>query len=188
MTDPNVVLISLNDEVVHGVPGDRVIRRGDMVKIDVTAEVDGYVADAADTVIVGSSNRRRKALAACARSAFWKAMDVCRAGLPINGIGAVIEAEVMRRGFSVIRSLSGHGVGRSIHEWPSVPNYRDPYQRGKLGAGLVLAVEPIICAGSGVVEEDEDGWTVKTADRSPAAHFEHTIVVTAGEPLILTAA
>ena len=184
---PGNILISVNDEVVHGIPGKRIIEPGDLVKIDVTAELDGYIADAADTLVVGPTDRWKNQLSECARSAFWKAMRVARAGLPLNGVGAEVESEVSRRGFSVIRPLTGHGVGRTIHEWPTVPNFQDFGVTGSFPEGLVITVEPIICAGSGRVREDSDGWTIRTADRSLAAHFEHTIVITGGRPILLTA-
>jgi methionyl aminopeptidase len=123
----------------------------------------------------------------CARQAFEKAMLVARAGFRVSDIGRVIEREVRRNGFSVIRELGGHGIGRTIHEEPRIPNYADPHARHVLTEGLVIAVEPIIAAGSGRAVLAKDGWTMKTADRRPAAHYEHTIVVTNGAPVLLTA-
>ncbi len=185
---PGTVLISVNDEVVHGIPGSRVLASGDVVKIDVTAQKDGYVADAARTVLLGEPSDLAARLAACAQSAFEKAMGVAVAGNRVNEIGCAVSLEVERCGFSVIHALCGHGVGRSIHENPVVPNYYDSDQTDILTEGLVLAVEPIICAGSGRVVEGHDGWTVRTADRSLAAHHENTIVISGNSPLLLTAA
>jgi methionyl aminopeptidase len=185
---PRSICISVNDEAVHGIPGDRILAPGDLVKLDTTAEKDGYMADAAVTVAVPPSPARARQLAACAQAAFFQAMKAARAGNRVNDIGRAVEAEVKRHGFSVLRDLSGHGIGRSIHEEPSVPNFFDPYSRQILTEGLVLAVEPIIAAGARRIVTDRDGWTVRTSDGSLAAHFEHTIVITRGRPVLLTAA
>jgi methionyl aminopeptidase len=184
---PGANCISLNEEAVHGVPGKRVLEPGDLLKLDVTIEKDGFMADAAETVAVGLVTPEAQRLIACARRAFDKAMLVARAGFRVSEIGRAVEREVRRDGFSVIRELGGHGIGRTIHEQPRVPNYPDPEARQILTEGLVIAVEPIIAAGSGRAILAEDGWTMKTADRRPAAHYEHTIVVTKGAPLLLTA-
>ncbi len=185
---PGAVLISVNDEVVHGVPGPRRLKLGDLVKIDVTLEKGGYVADAARTVLIGEGSAIARRLRRAAESAFDAAMQVARAGNRVNQLGRAIEATVTKAGLTVVRSLSGHGVGRTIHEPPSVPNYFDRDQADVLTAGLVLAVEPIITAGRADLVDDEDGWTIRTRDGSLAAHYEHTIVITGGDPVILTAA
>lgn len=185
---PGSVLISINDAVVHGVPDRRALRDGDVVKFDVTLEKDGYVADAARTMILGSGSRHAEALKACVEAAFAKAMTVARAGTPIRDVGGAIDAEVRARGFRVIRELGGHGVGRSIHEPPFVPNFADHRQRARLTEGLVVAIEPIISAGSPVTVTDRDGWTIRTKDGSLTAHFEHTVAITSGPPILLTAA
>jgi methionyl aminopeptidase len=185
---PGAVLISVNDEVVHGIPGARRLRRGDLVKLDVTVEKDGYMADAARTVAMPGADPLAMQLRACAMDAFRLAISAARAGRPVRDIGRIIDREVRRRGFSVIPDLSGHGIGRTIHESPSVPNYYEPRQREVLTEGLVVAIEPIISSGSGRVVTAADGWTIRTRDRSLAAHFEHTVVITAGEPVLLTAA
>lgn len=184
---PKTVLISVNDEVVHGIPGPRRLEAGDMVKLDVTLEKDGYVADAARTAIVGPGSDVAQRLAACARAAFTSALAVAKAGAKVNVIGRAVETEVRRRGFTVIRGLTGHGVGRAIHEPPSVPNHYDPRQPDVLTDGLVLTIEPIISAGSDRIREDADGWTVRTSDGSLSAHYEHTLVVTRERPVVLTA-
>ena len=183
---PGSNCISLNEEAVHGVPGERKLRSGDLLKLDVTIEKDGFMADAAETVPVGEVTPEAQRLMACARRAFEKAMLVARAGFRVSEIGRAVEREVRRDGFSVIRELGGHGIGRTIHEQPRIPNYPDPEARELLTEGLVIAVEPIIAAGSGRAILAEDGWTMKTADRRPAAHYEHTIVVTKGAPILLT--
>jgi methionyl aminopeptidase len=185
---PGSALISVNDEVVHGLPGPRRLCRGDIVKLDVTAEKDGYVADAARTVIVETGSDTATRLKACVRSAFRKALGVARAGQPVSEIGRAVEQEVRGHGFNVVRGLDGHGIGRTIHEPPSVPNYFNPHQTDVLTDGLVLTIEPIICAGSGKAVEGADGWTIRTADGSLAAHYEHTLVITRDRPVVLTAA
>jgi methionyl aminopeptidase len=185
---PGVNLISVNDEAVHGIPGSRVIEEGDLVKIDVTAEVAGYVADAAVTVALPSGPPVHEELRECAELAFARAASVARAGRPVNKIGRVVETAVCRRGFAVLPGLSGHGVGRTIHEPPTIPNYFDRWFYRPLTEGLVITIEPIIAAGSDQTVESPDGWTIRTADGSPAAHHEHTIVITKGSPIVLTAA
>jgi methionyl aminopeptidase len=185
---PGSNCISVNDEAVHGIPGERTLRDGDLLKLDVTVEKDGFMADAAETVVIGEASREAARLAACAQRAFHKAMLVARAGFRVFEIGRVVEREVRRDGFSVIRELGGHGIGRTIHEAPRVPNYPDLAAREVLSEGMVITVEPIIAAGNGETVLDKDGWTVRTLDHRPAAHYEHTIVITRGRPLLLTAA
>ena len=185
---PGVNLISVNDEAVHGVPGDRVMEPGDLVKIDVTAELDGYIADAAVTVALPPSSPVHDRLRDCAGRAFGRAVSVARAGRPIGKIGRAIETEVRRQGFTVLPELQSHGVGRTIHEPPTIPNYHDRRLLTPLTKGLVITIEPIISAGSSETFTAEDGWTIKTADGSPAAHHEHTLIVTKGSPIVLTAA
>jgi methionyl aminopeptidase len=185
---PGTVLISINDEIVHGIPGPRRLRDGDVVKLDVTAEKNGYVADAARTVVLDGAPEVARHLAACARAAFGAALQVARAGNLVNTIGRAVEREVTRSGFSVVRGLDGHGIGRTIHEAPSVPNYFNPRQTDVLTEGLVITIEPIIASGRGLAYEDGDGWTIRTKDGSLAAHHEHTMVITRGRPVLLTAA
>ena len=184
---PGVSCISLNDEAVHGIPGERALQSGDLVKLDVTVEKDGFMADAAETVAVGEVSEENLRLIACAERAFAKAMLVARAGFRVFEIGRAVEREVRRSGFSVIRDLGGHGIGRTIHEEPRVPNYADPEANRILTDGLVITVEPIIAAGSGRAFVADDKWTIVTADRRASAHYEHTLVITKGEPMVLTA-
>jgi len=185
---PGVNCISVNDEAVHGIPSRRALVDGDLLKLDVTIEKDGFMADAAESVPVGAAPEPVQRLIACAERAFTKSMLVARAGFRVSEIGRVVEREVRRSGFSVIRDLGGHGIGRTIHEEPRVPNYPDPNAPQILTEGLVITVEPIIAAGSGRSVLSSDGWTVRTADRQPSAHYEHTLVITKGEPILLTAA
>ena len=184
---PGVCCISINDEAVHGIPGSRRIQNGDLVKLDVTVEKDGFMADAAITVPAGPVSETSHRLTACAQSAFEKAIQIAHTGIRVSEIGRTIEREVRRWDFSVIHALGGHGIGRTIHEEPSVPNYFDPDARGILTEGLVITIEPIIAAGSGMAFVAGDGWTVKTADHSNSAHFERTLMVTKNMPVLLTA-
>jgi methionyl aminopeptidase len=185
---PGHVLISVNDEIVHGVPGPRRLAPGDLVKLDVTVHKDGYVADAARSVVVGTGTDTARRLVECARAAFASALAVARAGVRVNEIGRAVDREVRRRGFAVVHGLTGHGVGRTIHEDPVVANEYDPWQRDVLTDGLVLTIEPMISAGSADPVQDRNGWTIRTKDASLAAHHEHTIVITHGAPIVLTAA
>jgi methionyl aminopeptidase len=183
---PGFTCISVNDQIVHGVPGSRVLAPGDVVKIDVTAELDGFVADAAVTVTLPPVSAEARRLRRCAQRAFAKAMTVARAGTPIREIGRAVEDEVERHNFSVVREMCGHGVGRMIHEEPSIPNFYSLLTRGTLADGMVLAVEPIISARAAHVVEEADGWTLRTHNGSLAAHYEHTVVIRDGEPLLVT--
>jgi methionyl aminopeptidase len=185
---PGAICISINDEAIHGVPGRRVIREGDLVKLDLTAEKDGYIADAAVSIAVEPVTAEAQHVIRCAENAFRHALRAARAGNRVYEIGRVVEREVRRSGCNVLRELSGHGTGRKIHEEPSVPNYHEPRARTRLTEGLVITIEPIVAAGSGDCYHADDGWTVLTSDRSLAAHHEHTMVITAGEPILLTVA
>src|SRR5208282_126760 len=185
---PGAVCISVNDEIVHGIPGARVVAAGDLVKLDLTAEKDGFMADAAVTVTVPPASDEAARLAKCAERAFQRAMHEARSGRRVCDIGAAVDSEVRRSGFSGVRELCGHGIGRTIHDEPQVPNYWQPRQRYRLTEGLVITVEPILAAGRGETVLAADGWTMKTADHSLAAHYEHTIVITRDAPILLTAA
>jgi methionyl aminopeptidase len=185
---PGALCISVNEEAIHGIPGERVIEPGDLVKLDLVAEKDGFYADAAVTVRAGEVSAAADALARCAERAFSQALRSARAGNRVYEIGRVVERETRRSGFQVLRDLCGHGVGRTIHEPPSVPNYHEPRLRARLTEGLVITIEPIISAGSGKSALQPDRWTIRTADGSLSAHHEHTIVITKDEPILLTAA
>jgi len=184
---PGTVLISINDEIVHGIPGARRLGRGDLVSLDVTIEKDGFIADAARSVIVGKGSKTARDLIAAAESSLKAALQVARAGNHVNEIGRAVHNEVRRRGFRVVHGLCGHGVGRTIHEEPQVPNVYDRWQRDVLTEGLVLTIEPMITAGSAQPVQSPDGWTLKTRDGSLAAHCEHTLMITKGMPVILAA-
>lgn len=184
---PGVNCISVNDQAVHGIPGRRRLREGDLVKLDVTAELDGFYADACISVSVGRGRPGSGRLAQTARRAMADAIRAARAGAPLNAIGAAVEGAVLARGHAVCTDLTGHGIGRRIHEPPLVPNHYVARLTQPLTEGLVLTVEPILSAGSGAVEESSDGWTVRTADGAMSAHMEHTIVIRRGAPIVLTA-
>jgi methionyl aminopeptidase len=185
---PGEMCISVNDEVVHGVPGPRVLQAGDVLKVDVTAELDGYIADAARTIVIPPATAAAKHLVACAESAFNRALVVAMAGVRISELGRAVESEVQRWGHAVIHDMCGHGVGRALHEQPSVPNFFSLFTPGRLQEGLVIALEPIIAESPTGVYEAADGWTLCTTNGSLAAHFEHTIMIHEGKPEILTAA
>jgi methionyl aminopeptidase len=185
---PGDICISVNEEAVHGIPSNRKIQPGDLVKLDVTFEKNGFMGDCALTVPVEPIADEARRLVSCAERAFHQALRVARAHHRVNEIGRAVEREVAKSGFSVIRELGGHGIGRTIHEAPSVPNYNDPGASERLTVGLVLTIEPIITTGEGKSFTDKDGWTELTVDGSLSAHFEHTIVITDRAPILLTAA
>ncbi len=184
---PGINCLSVNEEVVHGVPSGRKLRRGDLLTIDVTAELGGFMADAAATIEVGGSTPAPQRLIAAARAALARGIAVARAGVRLSEIGRAIELEVIRRGFHVLRPLTGHGIGRHIHEEPAVPNFYDPSDQTLLSEGLVITIEPIIATSPHLAAPGADGWTISTADGGLAAHAEHTIVVRGQRPLLLTA-
>lgn len=185
---PGTLCISVNEEAIHGIPGARTIQSGDLVKLDLVAEKDGFYADAAVTVAAGEAGDAARSLGRCAQNAFSLAARVARAGNRVSDIGRAVERETHRCGFRVMRELCGHGVGRTIHEPPSVPNYYDSSLRTRLTEGLVITIEPIVSAGSAHAILQPDGWTIRTADGSLSAHYEHTLVITKGDPILLTAA
>jgi methionyl aminopeptidase len=184
---PGSVCISVNDEAIHGIPGNRTLREGDLVKLDLVAEKAGFFADAAVTMRVGKVSDTADALVRCAESAFNKATKVARVSYRAYDIGRAVEREVRSFGFNVMPDLGGHGVGRTIHEAPDIPNFYDRTCRARLAEGLVIAVEPIVTAGSGHAVMMPDRWTIRTADRTLSAHYEHTIVITKGDPIVVTA-
>jgi methionyl aminopeptidase len=186
---PGATCISVNEEAVHGVPDERVLKIGDLVTLDVAVLKDGYVADAAATVPVEPlACPERRALLACAERALFVGLREARAGQMVNAIGRAVENAVHEHGFTIIPEFCGHGVGASIHEEPTVPSYFDPVITTRLKEGMVLTVEPIVAAGAPQVELDADGWTLKACDGRPVAHFEHTVIITRGAPLVLTGA
>jgi len=185
---PGATCISINNEVAHGIPGRRVIREGDLVNIDVSAEKNGFFADNGGTVAVDVSDARLLRLCECSKSILDKAIAVAKTGIRVNQVGRTIEREARRNGFRVIENLCGHGVGRSLHEEPAeIANYYDPAYRKTFTQGMVVAIETFISTGAHYVVEKGDGWTYITPDGSRVAQYEHTIIVTDGEPIVVTA-
>lgn len=185
---PGYTCISVNEVAAHGIPGDIVVRPGDLVNIDVSAELDGYFADTGGTALVPPAAPANQELCSATRSALWKAIHSVKAGAPLNCIGKAVESEARRRGFGLIRDLTGHGVGRALHEEPrAIYNFYEPHDRRLLAEGMVLAIEPFLTLGNGHIIEESDGWTLRTVDRKPLAQYEHTVVVTRGQPIVVTA-
>jgi methionyl aminopeptidase len=183
---PARVCVSVNDEVVHGIPDKRVLQEGDIVSIDLGATYKGFVGDAAITVGVGRISPEAERLVRVTEEALWQGIKAARAGARLGEISAAIQAHAEGNGFSVVREYVGHGVGRNMHEDPQVPNFGPPDRGPLLQKGMTLALEPMVTAGDWPTKKDSDGWTVRTADGSLAAHFEHTIVITEGEAEVLT--
>ncbi len=184
---PGATCISVNDEVAHGIPGARVIQPGDVVNIDVSAELDGYYADSGYTVLVPPVKPENQRLVECAQRALVRGLEAAYSGNRINAIGRAVQTQAENCHFNVIRELSGHGVGRSIHEKPSVPNYFTNRAKDHLTDGMVITLEPFLTPGNGHIFTADDGWTIKTRDGATFAQFEHTIIVTNGKPILVTA-
>ena len=183
---PGHICISVNEEVVHGIGGSRKIMPADIVKIDVGIIKSGFIGDNATTVAAGDIPLETKRLLAATEQSLFEAISHARAGRRLADLCASVEAFVAPLGFTVVREFVGHGVGRRLHEEPQIPNYRPQGKTPVLMPGMTLAIEPMVNAGVGAVRILEDGWTVITEDRKPSAHFEHTVLVTEGEPEILT--
>ena len=183
---PAVICASVNDEVVHGIPGPRVLEEGDIVSIDCGAVIDGWHGDAAFTTGVGAIDVADQALIDSGRRSLDAAIAVMVPGNAIGDIGNAVESTVAAEGYAVLRDYTGHGIGRAMHEAPDVPNHGTPGRGKRLRSGMVLAVEPMVVAGDPAVVELDDGWTVVTVDGSRSVHWEHTIAVTDSGPEILT--
>lgn len=184
---PGSTCISVNEEVVHGIPGGRKLREGDLVTLDVTPELDGFFADAAITVPVGEVSDEALRLLAVADECLREALSVAVAGAPLRTIGATTERTAANRGAAPFQELTGHGIGRELHEEPNVPNVDVPQLTEPLAPGLVLAIEPMLTFGATDLINRADNWTIATADGSLSAHVEHTVVIQDGQPLVLTA-
>jgi methionyl aminopeptidase len=183
---PASVCISVNEVVIHGIPGDQELREGDIVSLDMGVVVDGYYSDGARTYPVGPVSEEKQRLMEAAREALSEAIATAREGNRVGDISWAIQRTVESRGFSVVRQFCGHGIGRNLHEEPEVPNYGQPKTGPRLRRGMTLALETMVNAGTHEVEILSDGWTVVTRDRKPSAHFEHTVAITDGEPEVLT--
>ncbi len=183
---PGSICASLNDEVVHGIPGPARLRSGDILSIDIGLILDGWVADTARTFPIGAISPDAARLISVTETALALGIAQARPGAHVGDIGHAIQREVEAAGYSVVRALVGHGVGRSMHEEPQVPNFGEPGRGPLLEAGVVIAIEPMVNMGGHDVTVDPDGWTIRTADATLSAHAEHTVAVTADGPLILT--
>jgi len=183
---PSSVCVSIEKEVVHGIPGSRRLREGELVSLDMGVKMDGFYTDAAKTYGIGEVTRDRIFLMNTTRTALHRGIRKCRQGNRLSDVSHAIQTCVESKKFSVVRALVGHGIGTSLHEEPQIPNFGPPHRGPKLVPGMVLAIEPMINMGTSEVRFLDDGWTVETSDGKPSAHFEHTILVTAGKPEILT--
>jgi len=184
---PGTTCISVNDKLAHGIPSPHVLlRAGDLVNIDVSAELNGYWADTGASFPVGVVSAQSSALLSATRQALEDAMAQARAGTPVRTIGRAVERRAKRCGFRVLRNLCGHGVGRFIHEDPSIPNTFNRHDRTLLSEGLVITIEPFLTTGATVAVEDSDGWTLRSPDGSWGAQFEHTLIITRGQPIVVT--
>jgi methionyl aminopeptidase len=182
---PKTLCTSVNDEVVHGIPGKRVLKEGDVVGVDCGAVVDGYFGDAARTIAVGKISAETAKLVDTTRKALMAGIAAVRPGGRVSDIGAAVEAVALAHGYGVVRDFVGHGVGTALHEEPQIPNYGPAGRGSLLNAGMVLAIEPMFNLGRAEVSVDGDGWTVRTRDRSMSAHFEYTIAIASHGAVIL---
>jgi methionyl aminopeptidase len=183
---PATLCISVNEEVVHGIPGPRKLREGDIVGLDLGCIVGGFFGDAARTVAVGSASPEAQRLMSTTRDALFAGIEACRPGKRVGDIGHAVQTLAERNGYSVVREFVGHGIGTSLHEEPQVPNYGPPGRRERLVPGMCLAIEPMVNVGRPEVEVLGDGWTAVTRDRSLSAHFELSVAVTPLGPWILS--
>jgi len=184
---PGATCISVSPVIAHGIPDEHALREGELIHIDVSAELDGYYADTGASMVVSKRERNLERLLEATSAALTKALRAAKAGSPLNGISRTVQQEARRRGYNVIYDLAGHGIGRRLHEDPSnILNYYDPNDRRILNVGLVLAIEPFLTTGVGRVVEGKDDWSLRTTDNAIAAQFEHTIIVTKNEPIVLT--
>jgi methionyl aminopeptidase len=184
---PGATCISINEEAAHGIPGDRIICAGDVLNVDVSAELGGYFADTGGTIVVPPTTPQKTRLCHATRTALDQAMKQARAGRPISGIGAAIERTAKTYGFKVIENLGSHGVGRALHEAPEhIAGYFDPSDKRLLAEGMVITIEPFLSTRSRVVNETSDGWTLAGVKGNLSAQYEHTMIITRGEPIVVT--
>ncbi len=183
---PASICCSINHQVIHGFPGKYKLQEGDLVKIDVGANYMGYHGDCADTFAVGKITEEAQRLIEVTRQSFYEGIKLAREGQRVSDISHAVQKYVEENGFSVVRDYVGHGVGSELHEAPEVPNYGNPGRGARLVAGMTLAIEPMVNAGGYQVKTLRDGWTVETVDGSLSAHYENSILITKGDPIILT--
>lgn len=183
---PYSICWSVNDEVIHGFPSNRVIKDGDVISVDMGVELNGYYGDSAYTFLVGNVDPEVRKMSDATRKALWDAIQVCEVGNYIGDIGKAIEFS-LKKEYGIVRDFCGHGIGTKLHEKPSIVNYYDPKRRGaKMEAGMVLAIEPMINLGTEEVHVKDDGWTIVTKDGKPSCHWEHCVAITYEGPIILT--
>ena len=183
---PKAICISVNEEVVHGIPGKRKLKDGDIVSCDVGATLNGFVGDAARTFLIGNVPQETQDLVRVTRECFFEGLKFCRVGYRISDISKAIQKHAESHGYGVVRELVGHGVGRKLHEDPEVPNFYSPRSRQRLEAGMTIAIEPMINLGTAKVWQLDDGWTVVSQDGKPSAHYENSVAITDGDPILLT--
>ncbi len=183
---PGSACISVNEEVIHGIPGKRKLREGDIVSLDVGAQIHGFTGDSAATFAAGTPSEEARKLMEVTRQSFFEGMKFAREGFRVSDISHAIQTYVEAHGFSLVREYTGHGVGANLHEDPEVPNYGPPGHGARLHRGMVLAVEPMVCAGAPAIRVLSNDWTVVTRDGRPAAHYEHSVLITDGDPEFLT--
>ena len=183
---PASVCVSVNDEIIHGIPGKRVLKEGDIVSVDVGAYIGGFHGDCAGTYPCGQVSDQALDLIRVTQQSFFEGLKFAREGYRLSDISHAVQEYVESHGYSVVREYVGHGIGRRMHESPEVPNFGNPGHGPRLLRGMTIAVEPMVNAGSAAIRQMSDGWTVKTADGRNAAHYENTILITDGEPELLT--
>lgn len=184
---PGTTCISVNEEAAHGIPGARILKAGDMVNIDVSAELNGYYADTGGSFVIPPDTKLKSRLCLTAKNALKRALQEAKAGARLNRIGQVIEQTAIENGFTVIENLGSHGVGRALHEEPSfIANYHDPRDKRRLNEGQVITIEPFVSSGAHEVFDTGDGWTLATPRGIFTAQYEHTLIVTKNDPIILT--
>jgi len=183
---PRTLCVSINEEIVHGIPSNRPLRAGDVVGLDFGVVYDGFYGDAAVTVGVGEVGEEARRLMQVTEEALYKGIEQLREGKRLGDLSSAVQTTVESAGFSVVRAFVGHGIGKKLHEEPPIPNYGEPDRGVRLREGMVLAIEPMVNAGGCEVEIKEDGWTAVTKDRSLAAHFEHSVAITKNGPYVLS--
>lgn len=183
---PGSACISVNDEVIHGIPGPRKLQEGDIVSVDVGAFIGGFHGDCAGTYPCGQVSDEALRLIRATQQSFFEGIKYAREGYRLSDISAAVQAYAESQGYSIVREYVGHGIGRNMHEAPEVPNYGRPGHGPRLLRGMTIAVEPMVNAGSAAIVQMPDGWTVRTADGKYAAHYENTVLITAGDPELLT--
>ena len=184
---PGSACISINDQVIHGIPSPKVVlKEGDVVKVDVGAYIDGFHGDAARTFAVGEVSEEAKKLIRVTEECFWKGVEQLKIGNRLGDVGNAIESHAIENSYSVVKKYIGHGVGHDLHESPDVPNYGIPGRGQRICAGMTIAIEPMVCVGTGSVNELSDGWTVVTADNKLSAHYENSVAITENEIIVLT--